>query len=69
VFAVMLAPLTELIRQARRVTLRKRRDHAIEGHRKIIAAIEKRDPELAAWEMHLHLEQAKQDINPQLEAE
>lgn len=62
VFEIMLAPLGELLRDSRKETIRQGVDRVIQGHKKILAAISKRDPELAAKAMYLHLKMAEADL-------
>ena len=62
VFNIMLAPLTELLRRSREQTIRRGIDRVIIGHREILAALRKRDPEAAAGAMYRHLEMAEEDL-------
>ena len=58
----MLAPLTELLRQSREQTIRRGIDRVILGHREILAALRRRDPDAAAGAMYHHLEMAEEDL-------
>lgn len=62
VFRIMLAPLTELLRQSRKQTIRRGINRVILGHGEILAALRKRDPEAAAQAMYRHLEMAEEDL-------
>jgi GntR family transcriptional repressor for pyruvate dehydrogenase complex len=66
VFEIMLAPLGELLRDSRKETIRVGVDRVIQGHKKILAAIIKRDPERAAAAMHQHLKMAEEDLRKML---
>jgi GntR family transcriptional repressor for pyruvate dehydrogenase complex len=67
VFRIMLAPLTELLRQSRKRTIRRGIDRVILGHGEILAALRKRDPEAAAQAMYRHLEMAEEDLRTEAE--
>jgi DNA-binding FadR family transcriptional regulator len=67
IFPIILSPLTEFMKRARVETLRRSRDRALEGHKRILTAIRGRDPARAAEAMFEHLEMAKEDIDPTLD--
>ncbi len=67
VFRIMLAPLTELLRQSRKRTIRRGIDRVIRGHGEILAALRKRHPEAAAQAMYRHLEMAEEDLRTEAE--
>jgi GntR family transcriptional repressor for pyruvate dehydrogenase complex len=61
VFRMILAVLVDMIRQSRRRTISKAGlDVAVAGHRAVLAALEKRDPEMARHAMLEHLNLAEQ---------
>ena len=62
VFDIMLAPLTELLRESRIETVKGGADRIIIGHRAILAAVAAADGEGAAEAMRRHLEMACDDI-------
>jgi DNA-binding FadR family transcriptional regulator len=63
VFAIMLAPIMELLREQRREQLRVRgADMVVKYHTMILEAVIEKDPEKAEQCMGLHLMQAEQDI-------
>jgi GntR family transcriptional repressor for pyruvate dehydrogenase complex len=62
VFEIMLAPLAKLLRASRAHTIRRGVDRVIDGHKRILAALRKRDPQKAAAAMHQHLEMAEEDL-------
>jgi GntR family transcriptional regulator, transcriptional repressor for pyruvate dehydrogenase complex len=63
VFAIMLAPIMELLREQRREQIKVRGvDVVIELHSMILEAVIERDPEKAERYMALHLMQAALDI-------
>lgn len=63
VFEIMLAPLTELLRESRFRTLKGNGvDIAITGHKEVLEALKKRDSEVAADAMKRHLEMAEKDL-------
>jgi GntR family transcriptional repressor for pyruvate dehydrogenase complex len=62
VFEIMLAPLTELLRESRKQTICQGVDRVILGHRAILKAVQERDPEASARAMHRHLEMAEEDL-------
>ncbi len=67
VFEIILSPLNDFIKKTRIETLRRTRGRAVSGHRNIITALKARDPVKASAAMFEHLEQAIEDINPNLE--
>ncbi|MFP4563710.1 MAG: FadR/GntR family transcriptional regulator [Spirochaetia bacterium] len=63
VFAVMLAPVSQLLKKSRIATLKFRGiDRAIQGHRAVLEAMNKGDPAAAAEAMSQHLEMAEDDL-------
>jgi GntR family transcriptional repressor for pyruvate dehydrogenase complex len=63
VFEIMLAPVTELLRESRLQTIaRGGPARLVLGHEAVLDALRKREPELAAQSMHYHLEMVEQDI-------
>jgi GntR family transcriptional repressor for pyruvate dehydrogenase complex len=62
VFEIMLAPLGELLRDSRKETIREGVDRVISGHKAVLAAVRKRDPEKAAKAMYQHLKMAEEDL-------
>ncbi len=62
VFEIMLAPLGELLRDSRKETIRQGVDRVITGHKAILSAIQKKDPEKAAQAMFKHLKMAEEDL-------
>jgi GntR family transcriptional repressor for pyruvate dehydrogenase complex len=62
VFEIMLAPLTELLKESRRRTLSQGIAHVIQGHEAVLEAVRRRDGEAAAQAMHRHLELAEEDL-------
>jgi GntR family transcriptional repressor for pyruvate dehydrogenase complex len=66
VFEVMLAPLAELLRDSRKETIRHGIDRVVVGHKAILAAVLKGDPEKAAQAMYQHLKMAEEDLRKNL---
>ncbi len=66
VFEIMLAPLSELLRESRLETLRQGVDRVIMGHREILEAVRQHDSSKAAQAMHHHLDMAEQDLRKML---
>jgi GntR family transcriptional repressor for pyruvate dehydrogenase complex len=62
VFEVMLAPLSELLRESRKETIRKGIERVVVGHRAILAAVRRGDHEKAASAMFQHLKMAEEDL-------
>ncbi|MFA5863181.1 MAG: FadR/GntR family transcriptional regulator [Phycisphaerae bacterium] len=63
VFEIMLSPLTELLRKSRLKTMKRDGiEHAIRGHKSILAAVQKKDPAKAALAMRDHLQMAEKDL-------
>jgi len=62
VFEVMLAPLSELLRDSRKETIRKGIERVVVGHKAILAAVRRGDPEKAASAMFQHLRMAEEDL-------
>jgi GntR family transcriptional repressor for pyruvate dehydrogenase complex len=62
VFAIMLEPLTLLLRESRAKTMQRDIVRALSGHRKILAAIEKGDAHQSAQAMEEHLHMAEEDL-------
>jgi GntR family transcriptional repressor for pyruvate dehydrogenase complex len=62
IFAIMLAPLTELLRESRKKTISQGVERMISGHRAVLEAVRGRNPEVAARAMHRHLEMAEEDL-------
>ncbi|MBN1836285.1 MAG: FadR family transcriptional regulator [Spirochaetales bacterium] len=62
VFAIMLAPLTELLRESRKETIREGVERVISGHRAILDAVRAGDSDAAARAMHRHLQMAEEDL-------
>jgi GntR family transcriptional repressor for pyruvate dehydrogenase complex len=62
VFEVMLSPLAELLRDSRKETIRQGIDRVVVGHKAILAAVQRRDPEKAAQAMFRHLKMAEEDL-------
>lgn len=63
VFEVMLAPLSQLLRETRKQTMKADGvNRAILGHERILKAIKTRDAEGAAEAMSRHLKMAKTDL-------
>ena len=63
VFEIMLAPLNELLRDQRRETIRYSGvDLVIQGHARILGAVQEKDPDLAERYMDEHLAKAEQDV-------
>ncbi len=67
VFEIMLSPLGELLRDSREETIRQGVDRVISGHKAILSAIKKRDPEKAARTMYEHLKMAEEDLRKMLD--
>jgi GntR family transcriptional regulator, transcriptional repressor for pyruvate dehydrogenase complex len=70
IFAIMLEPLSELLRESRKIcqTIEKiDAERAIVGHKKILDAVIKKDSEQAAKAMLEHLEMAEEDLNQVIE--
>jgi len=63
VFEIMLEPLTLLLRESRSKTMKKNVTNALTGHKKILMAIEKGNPEQAAQAMDDHMHMTVQDLN------
>lgn len=63
VFEIMLAPLSELLRDLRKESFRKGTSHALLGHKQILAAVEQRNGDGASAAMRLHLELTEQDLS------
>lgn len=64
IFELFLATVAELLRESFATTLeRTGTQRAIEGHRRVLDAIRRRDPEQARGEMQLHLEWARIDLS------
>jgi GntR family transcriptional repressor for pyruvate dehydrogenase complex len=62
VFEIMLAPLTELLKESRKRTISQGVDRVIFGHRAVLQALRERSPQKAARAMHRHLEMAEEDL-------
>jgi GntR family transcriptional repressor for pyruvate dehydrogenase complex len=62
VFEIMLAPLTELLRESRKQTLSQGAEHVIVGHQAVLDSVRRHDREEAARAMHRHLELAEEDL-------
>jgi GntR family transcriptional regulator, transcriptional repressor for pyruvate dehydrogenase complex len=63
VFSMLLSVLVDMIRQSRRRTIAKAGlDITVAGHRAILAAVEKRDPDAARKAMLVHLNLAEQAL-------
>ena len=62
VFEIMLAPLSELLRESREETVRRGIDRVISGHNEILEMVQKRNPAGALKAMHHHLDMAEEDI-------
>ncbi len=63
IFEIMLAPVTKLLGESRKATLKAVTPaKSLEGHKKILAAVEKRDSELAAQCMSEHLAMAEHGL-------
>jgi GntR family transcriptional repressor for pyruvate dehydrogenase complex len=62
VFEVMLAPLSELLRDSRKETIRTGIERVVVGHKAILAAVRRGDPEKAASAMFQHLKMAEEDL-------
>ena len=67
IFKIMLNPLSELLRESRKQTMKIDTERAIIGHKKILDAIIIKDSEQAAKAMYEHLEMAEEDLNKALE--
>ncbi len=63
IFKIMLEPLSELLKESRKQTMKINPERAIVGHKKILDAIIKKDSEQAAKAMFEHLEMAEEDLN------
>jgi GntR family transcriptional regulator, transcriptional repressor for pyruvate dehydrogenase complex len=64
VFGVLLEPLAHLMRLSRKATLsRTGADRAVDGHRAILEAIRRGDPEAARQAMLEHLTMAERDLS------
>jgi GntR family transcriptional regulator, transcriptional repressor for pyruvate dehydrogenase complex len=64
VFGVLLEPLAHLMRLSRKATLgRTGAERAVAGHREILSAIRRGDPEAARQAMFDHLAMAEQDLS------
>lgn len=62
VFEVMLAPLAELLREARKETFRQGAAPVIDGHVAVLTAIRNHDPGAAEGAMRAHLELARRHL-------
>ncbi len=62
IFAIMIGPLTELLRESRMKTIQSGVDHIVQGHGNVLKAIRNRDPDRAHQAMREHLEMAEKDI-------
>ena len=62
VFEVMLAPLAELLREARKETFREGVAPVINGHIAVLKAIRDRDPDAAEQAMRAHLVLARKHL-------
>ena len=63
VFELMMNPISNLIKNSRIATLKLTGvERALSGHREILEALKKRDPEAAAIAMRRHLEMAEDDV-------
>jgi GntR family transcriptional repressor for pyruvate dehydrogenase complex len=67
VFEVMLAPLAELLRESRKETIRQGIDRVVVGHKAVLTAVRRGDPEKAAQAMYQHLKMAEEDLRKILE--
>jgi GntR family transcriptional regulator, transcriptional repressor for pyruvate dehydrogenase complex len=64
VFGLLLEPLANLMRLSRKATLgRTGAERAVAGHREILEAIRRRDPQTARQAMLDHLALAEEDLN------
>jgi GntR family transcriptional repressor for pyruvate dehydrogenase complex len=68
IFAIMLAPLTDLLRASRKKTISQGVERVVSGHRAVLEAVRDRNPEQAARAMHHHLEMAEEDLKKAREA-
>jgi len=63
VFQILLATMAELMHRSRRQTLaRSGVDAAVEGHRAVLAAVARHDPQAARQTMLDHLAKAERDL-------
>jgi GntR family transcriptional regulator, transcriptional repressor for pyruvate dehydrogenase complex len=63
VFEMMMNPISNLLRNSRIATLKLTGvERALTGHRRILEALKKRDPDMAASAMKAHLEMAEDDV-------
>lgn len=62
VFEIMLAPLSNLLRDSRKETIRQGVDHVIHGHEAILDAVAKGDGATARQAMLQHLQLAESDL-------
>ena len=63
IFKIMLEPLSELLKESRKQTMKIDTERAIVGHKKILDAVMKKDSQQAVKAMYEHLEMAEEDLN------
>lgn len=67
IFRIMLEPLSDLLKESRKQTMKIDAQRAVMGHKKILDAFIKKDPQKAVKAMYDHLEMAEEDLNKALE--